>query len=1157
VSSHLFTAANLRRLIVSKYDPNAGVCGIRYARGGMVDEVVAEPFESGWSVEAKVKGSARKPYIVEVLLLPGTDGDLDLDQFCSCPVGEFCKHGVALIEMLAMQPDRWLIGGKAGDTRPPPPARPGAEGGPWTPGGQRQSAPPPREPIPAPTLKPALSDWISRLSRSITADGNAVALKKSGANKFTFEERILYLLNPMQRHLSIQALAARRLKSGGLGVARHVPWSGLIGPNRRQGSTDEDGRLAREIALEQVTLNAWQYYLEGESGAVLLGRLVATGRCYWRKTGRESTPLRLGQARQAVPGWELQSDGAQQPRFQILPPVTALLPLIPLWYVDEPSNECGPIETSLTPMAAITWLEAPVVDAEEAELVQVALTPEADRVELPLPTAMQVKWAEDVKPIPVLTLYGATVPRFGRDFLWESPKKNMPMGLGRLMFRYGTVEVPCSQTAGTVQERTEAGLIRYRRDRALETREASLLRLNGLLPANETRLERQWGQESNSYIALQDSDWMPFMDTTVPELRERGWEIVIEPSFPWRVAEAESWFIDAEDVGRDRDGPQEDWFGVELGAVVDGQRINLLPVLLALLAVDPSVLSPERLAEGDGAAGIPLQLPDGRILMFPADRARTLHQLLFDLFKPGALDGEGKLRVPRLRAAELAGEADWRWLGGKELQDLAVRLRDFQGIRAVTLPAGLKADLRPYQQEGLNWLQFLREHDFGGILADDMGLGKTVQALAHLMVEKESGRADRPSLVVAPTSLMTNWRQEAERFAPGLRVLVLHGMDRRDHFDQIREHDLILTTYPLLPRDGPLLRKHPFHCLILDEAQFIKNPRTAAAQAVAGLEARHRLCLTGTPMENHLGELWSLFHFLMPGFLGDSVAFRRVFRVPIEKLGDASRRAILGRRVKPFLLRRRKEEVARELPAKNEIVQHVELTGVQRDLYESVRLAMHERVQQEVKKKGFSRAHIVILDALLKLRQICCHPALLKLPSAQAVQESAKLDLLFELLPPMLEEGRRVLLFSQFTSMLALIEEELRRRHLPYVLLTGDTTDRATPVQRFQSGEVPLFLISLKAGGTGLNLTAADTVIHYDPWWNPAVENQATDRAHRIGQEKQVFVYRLLTLGTVEEKIAALQARKRELVKGLLDEGAGGKLELTHEDLESLFAPVE
>ncbi len=480
----------------------------------------------------------------------------------------------------------------------------------------------------------------------------------------------------------------------------------------------------------------------------------------------------------------------------------------------------------------------------------------------------------------------------------------------------------------------------------------------------------------------------------------------------------------------------------------------------------------------------------------------------------------------------------------------------FKGVADVAPPAGLQTSLRAYQQQGLNWLQFLREYQLGGLLADDMGLGKTVQTLAHLLLEKESGRMDRPSLVIAPTSLMVNWRMEAQRFAPALRVLVLQGTERKQRFEDMAGHDVVLTTYPLLPRDQEILLAQEYHLLILDEAQVIKNPKAKASQIVRELRARHRLCLTGTPMENHLGELWSLLHFLMPGLLGDEKRFRRLFRTPIEKHGDEDRRASLQRRIAPFLLRRSKQEVAKELPPKTEIVRSVELGSAQRDLYESLRLAMHSKIQEEIGKKGMARSHIIILDALLKLRQVCCDPRLVKLDSARQVKSSAKLELLMDMLPELVEEGRRILLFSQFTSMLALIEAELDRLKLPYVKLTGDTKDRATPVQRFQAGEVPLFLISLKAGGTGLNLTAADTVIHYDPWWNPAVETQATDRAHRLGQDKPVFVYKLLTAGTVEEKILAMQTRKKALADSLFSADAKSGPALTLDDLNALFEPL-
>jgi SNF2 family DNA or RNA helicase len=386
-------------------------------------------------------------------------------------------------------------------------------------------------------------------------------------------------------------------------------------------------------------------------------------------------------------------------------------------------------------------------------------------------------------------------------------------------------------------------------------------------------------------------------------------------------------------------------------------------------------------------------------------------------------------------------------------------------------------------------------------------------------------------------------------------VLLLQGKDRQ--FDLIGDCDLVLTTYALLPRDQEKLCEHEFHLLILDESHYIKNTRSKAAQGAGLLRARHRLCLSGTPLENHLGELWSQFHFLLPGLLGDEKSFNAQFRYPIERAADLQRRALLSRRIQPFLLRRTKDNVAKELPPKTEMVRKVELTGVQRDLYETVRLAMDQKVRDEIGKKGVARSQIVILEALLKLRQVCCDPRLVKsLPSKKHGAGSAKLIDLLQMVDDLLDEGRKILIFSQFTSMLKLIEEELALRGIAYALLTGETRDRAAQVAAFQQGAVPLFLISLKAGGVGLNLTAADTVIHYDPWWNPAAENQATDRAWRIGQHKPVFVYKLIAKGTLEEKIQLLQQKKFDLAHSILAEGEAHNMALTQEDLQQIFAPL-
>ncbi len=359
-------------------------------------------------------------------------------------------------------------------------------------------------------------------------------------------------------------------------------------------------------------------------------------------------------------------------------------------------------------------------------------------------------------------------------------------------------------------------------------------------------------------------------------------------------------------------------------------------------------------------------------------------------------------------------------------------------------------------------------------------------------------------------------------------------------------------TYTVLTRDIVDMKQRPWHMVVLDEAQAIKSPDAKATRAVCQLEAKQRVCLSGTPIENNLEELWSQFAFLMPGLLGDRRSFTKRFRTPIEKKGDDTRRRQLMLRIRPFILRRTKAEVATELPPKHTILRRITLAPEQRELYETIRATMLEKVREQVAERSLAQSRIVVLDALLKLRQACCDPHLVKLASARQIETSSKLDDLLEMLTEMVPEGRRILLFSQFTSMLDLIKPRLVEAGIAYVELTGATRDRAEPVRSFQAGEVPVFLISLKAGGRGLNLTAADTVIHYDPWWNPAVEEQASDRAHRIGQTKSVFVYKLIAADTVEERILELQQRKADLAGIAFNEDAD-MAELDFDDIDYLF----
>ncbi|MBB62098.1 MAG: helicase [Pseudomonas sp.] len=661
------------------------------------------------------------------------------------------------------------------------------------------------------------------------------------------------------------------------------------------------------------------------------------------------------------------------------------------------------------------------------------------------------------------------------------------------------------------------------------------------------------------YLLPNEDAWLRFVREQLPELRRQGWQIDMHPGFLYDLTPIDDWYAEIHEDEADNG------FDLDVGILVDGQRIGLLPVLLKLIRQHGDLLRPRQLQQRSDDDQLRIQLDqarrsDGQPLqvLLPLARLRPILATLGELYFDEALEG-GRLHLSREDGARLAGLADagLQWHGGEALREAATRL---QQLRQAPLspPSGLGAALRPYQLQGVAWLQALRELHCGGILGDDMGLGKTLQTLAHLLIEKEAGRLDRPALVVMPTSLIPNWQDEAARFAPQLRVLALQGSGRRKHFAQLGEYDLLLTSYALLTRDIESLRQQPLHLLVLDEAQNIKNPSGKAAQAVRRFDARQRLCLTGTPLENHLGELWALFDFLMPGWLGDAKAFNRDYRAPIEKHGDPDRLAHLKARIAPFLLRRRKEEVASELPPKSEMVHWVELNEAQRERYEHLRLAMDRKVREEIARRGLASSQMVILEALLKLRQVCCDLRLVKGEAGTPRQGegSAKLDSLLDMLRELVAEGRRVLVFSQFTSMLALIEQALQRNAIGYLKLTGDSRDRRTPVARFQRGEAPVFLISLKAGGTGLNLTAADTVIHYDPWWNPAVENQATDRAYRIGQDKPVFVYRLITRGTVEEHIQQLQRRKAELATGVLEGAARELPELQPGDIEALFAPL-
>ena len=583
----------------------------------------------------------------------------------------------------------------------------------------------------------------------------------------------------------------------------------------------------------------------------------------------------------------------------------------------------------------------------------------------------------------------------------------------------------------------------------------------------------------------------------------------------------------------------ERWFDVEMSlASADGEKFSAADIQRLILS-------------GNGTT----RLKNGRIALIDTGALEEFNEVLRDCAPQQHAKG---YRFSDVQAgfldSTLRQQPGWQVQAAAGWRDRAARQ---SGQAKLTCPplGPLEDVLRPYQRQGVAWLQFLRENRFGGILADEMGLGKTLQTLAFIHSAHTNRQLSGPVLIVCPTSLVFNWVAEAKKFTPALKVVALHGTGRHSRFEDIAKSDLVITSYALIRRDAERYRELEFDTLVLDEAQHIKNRQTQNALAVKAVRAGHRLVLTGTPMENSVLDLWSIIDFLMPGYLGSAADFRERYEQPITRDKDGAVQARLGRRLRPFILRRLKTEVAKDLPAKLEQVSFCELTEDQAEIYKQVLAVSRKEVMDAVGAQGVAKSRMIVLNALLRLRQICCDLRLLKMEKAEFTDESSgKLAMFSELLEEAMDGGHRVLVFSQFVSMLTLLKDKLTAENIEFCYLDGSTTNRGAVVEKFQgNAKIPVFLISLKAGGVGLTLTGADTVVHFDPWWNPAVEDQATDRAHRIGQTRMVTSYKLIARGTVEEKILALQQKKRAIIKATL--GGEGTLadNLTWEEIQGLF----
>jgi superfamily II DNA or RNA helicase len=1054
--------------------------------------------------------SRQSTYLTRLVLNIKNDG---IASYCDCYIGRDCKHGAALAQCFIHEHfDQNSIA----------------------------------------TSEKVIDKWLSRFQAQPTR-----------YQPNSQQKSLLYFLKPNSYneddYFTLGIKSARPKNSGGWSSSLGSEFSASSLINSAYANNDDVAVLTELIRTNQYGDNI-KYF-------DLFERIIKTNRCFWQTSYDLNEAITLGDPIEAQWQWLALDNKLHTLKLVFMEPSTNILIIKaqPLCYYDEKNNCFGKINTNTQCNFEADLLNSPIFEEDKLPWVMNKLSMSlGDAVQrLPKP---KTEYSQEL-----------TKPEVHLHF--STPREADPQsGFVKVNFSYqGNLVNPHNESVTVTpknlsendNENETDKKIKLYRDLTFE--QAVIDKLTTLKFTVQPKAKR-YTFTNEDYLNKDKTPkfsmlmqgrylWHHFLHQEVQPLKNLGWHITFTDDFYYKALATDSVF-DAEVIQTD----DHDFFSLGLNLTIDGKKMPAFPILLGAIEQLPksALLDREKEKLISPDSPIYVDLDNGDFVALRYQSVQPILKQFIELFMPNALNKNGTMELSRFQGHQTLSMLDDQGMiatGTSKLRNLADKLRDFQQVTTVPVPEGLNATLRTYQHQGLNWLQFLREYQLNGILADDMGLGKTIQTLAHLLIEKQQGRLTKPVLIVAPTSVIFNWANEIEKFTPQLSYRVLHGSKRQQHFDCFEGHenqvDIIITSYALITKDLALYSQQKFYYLVLDEAHYIKNTKTKLYQAFLTLKAQHKLCLTGTPMENHLGEFWAQFNFLLPGFLGGQRQFTKLFRTPIEKHGEQERKQLLNQRIKPFILRRTKDKIATELPPKTEIIQKLRIEGQQAELYESVRLAMDSRLKDIIADKGLKRSQIEVLDALLKLRQVCNHPKLLSLEGAKKVNQSAKLDYLMETLPEQIAEGRKILIFSQFTSMLALIEDELVAEGIDFVKLTGSTTNRQAVVDKFQEGEVPVFLISLRAGGVGLNLTAADTVIHFDPWWNPAVENQATDRAYRIGQDKPVFVYKYIIENSIEEKIQKIQQNKAELAKALLsEEVSDNKLSLTDDILGSLLAPL-
>lgn len=822
------------------------------------------------------------------------------------------------------------------------------------------------------------------------------------------------------------------------------------------------------------------------SGDTLLSRILQTQRCFLHHREKEYLALVPGESRELNLVWRVELDGSQKLAWQLPEKYERVDlsadPLTAPWLLNLANRQ-------LCPPAHI-YSNGDLASVRE---VPTRLTP--DQVENFL-EKNQTIWLQQNLPLPLVLptkhFDAEVVPVLACQTNYIGKKANDIINLG---FHYTTEEV-CLLAVENEPPRYWDGQQLCIGSVNTGQQNALIKTLDEYLGALEfiEAGDRTWSSSN-------ERSWRHLLTENRSNLEAMGFNFLFGHQFRFPFVTSRDWNAVITASG-------ENHFELSASVNVGGHIVHLLDLLARVREADQT------------GEQLEVALQNGLILLLP----KTVSELLEEITDLVSDDG---VRLHKNQLARLSSIGEFlpentQWHDQSGLLDQARQLCSSPLVQQRDIP-GLRAELRPYQWLGVCWLQHLTARGVNGLLADDMGLGKTLQTIAHLCLEQEQGRLRQPALIVVPTSLLHNWQQELRRFAPCLKCLVLHGSDRSDYWTHLEDYQILISSYGLVARDLDMWRQQNLSWLILDEAQVIKNRQTQVRRAVMEIPAAHRLCLSGTPVENHLGELWSLFDFLLPGCLGDYPHFRYHYSKPIEEQADARRLQKLLGHIAPFMLRRTKSQIAKDLPPKTVIHQTIDMEDDQREFYQSLKKQSVEDIEQQLAgAQGAGTQQIILLAALTRLRQACCDPALLDAGDIASAKRRHCIDMVRELV----DEGRSLLVFSQFTRMLDLLAEDLEKYQINFRLLTGETKNRREQVEAFQNGEAPVFLISLKAGGVGLNLTRADTVIHFDPWWNSAAEEQASDRAHRIGQDKPVFVYKLIMENTIEEKIVKMQERK-------------------------------